>query len=71
MSTTAIVWSRHDLRLDDNPALAAAATRSHRLVPLYVLDDEDRRAWWPGGAARWRRHPSLAALDESLQARSG
>ncbi|MFP4131672.1 MAG: deoxyribodipyrimidine photo-lyase, partial [Thiohalospira sp.] len=35
---TAIVWLRHDLRLADNPALAAA-TGYHRLIPLFIHEE--------------------------------
>lgn len=34
---TAVLWFKHDLRLDDHPGLAAAA-RFPSLVPLYVFD---------------------------------
>lgn len=55
---TAVVWFRRDLRLDDNPALAAAAARHDEVVCLYVLDDRllDR-------AGPHRRRQLLADLD--------
>ena len=34
--TTAIVWFRRDLRLDDNRALAAALAAADQVVPLFV-----------------------------------
>lgn len=34
---TAILWFKHDLRIDDHPGLAAAS-RFQDLVPLYVFD---------------------------------
>jgi deoxyribodipyrimidine photo-lyase len=37
VSTIAIVWMRRDLRLQDNPALAAA-TAADRLAPLFCMD---------------------------------
>jgi deoxyribodipyrimidine photo-lyase len=37
VSTAAILWMRRDLRLRDNPALAAAA-QADRLVPVFCLD---------------------------------
>jgi deoxyribodipyrimidine photo-lyase len=60
-----IVWLRRDLRLADNPALAAAAATGAPVVPLFVLDEagEGRP---PGGAARWWLDKSLAALADSL-----
>ncbi len=62
-----IVWFRQDLRLADNPALAAAAERGAPLLPLYILDDETAGDWRPGGAARWWLHYSLAALAQDLE----
>ncbi|HYE47982.1 MAG TPA: deoxyribodipyrimidine photo-lyase [Azospirillaceae bacterium] len=59
-----IVWFRRDLRLADNPALAAAAGRP--VLPLFVLDEEAPGRWRPGGASRWWLHHSLAALAASL-----
>jgi deoxyribodipyrimidine photo-lyase len=59
-----IVWFRLDLRLADNPALAAARERGGPVLPLYILDA--RGDWAPGGAARWWLHHSLAALDRDL-----
>ena len=38
MSTAVVLFSR-DLRVHDNPALAAAAARFDEIVPLFVLDD--------------------------------
>ena len=60
---TTIVWFRQDLRISDNPALAAAAKRG-RVVPLYILDENGRRP--PGAASRWWLHHSLTALAKSL-----
>ncbi|XWS37699.1 hypothetical protein CRYUN_Cryun19dG0067400 [Craigia yunnanensis] len=37
-SGSAILWFKHDLRLDDHPALAAAAQTHRSLLPLYVFD---------------------------------
>jgi len=62
-----IVWFRQDLRLDDNPALRAAAATGAPLIPLFVLDDDTPGDWAPGGASRWWLHHSLTALDRSLQ----
>jgi len=60
---TTIVWFRQDLRIGDNPALAAAAKRGP-VVPLYILDEDGRRPL--GAASRWWLHHSLAALEKSL-----
>ncbi|OMO85847.1 hypothetical protein CCACVL1_09967 [Corchorus capsularis] len=37
-SGSAILWFKHDLRLDDHPALAAAAETHRSVLPLYVFD---------------------------------
>ncbi len=66
MAAPTIVWFRQDLRLADNPALAAACERGETVVPLFILDDETPGDWRPGGASRWWLHHSLSALSESL-----
>jgi deoxyribodipyrimidine photo-lyase len=65
-SPTTILWLRQDLRLADNPALHAAAMAGGPVVPLFILDDEDREPWQPGGASRWWLHHSLTALGEAF-----
>ncbi|MDB6115115.1 MAG: phrA, partial [Lacunisphaera sp.] len=64
-----IVWFRQDLRLEDNPALAAAAKTGDRVLPVYIADDAGEGDWPPGGASRWWLHHSLQRLNESLRAR--
>ncbi|WP_297103680.1 deoxyribodipyrimidine photo-lyase [uncultured Devosia sp.] len=62
---THLVWLRNDLRLSDNPALAAACRSGERIVALYIHEtDDDMRA--PGAAARWWLHHGLKALAGSL-----
>jgi len=68
MSAT-MVWFRRDLRLHDNPALAAALRRGGPVLPVFILDDAAEGAWPAGGAARWWRHHALVRLGESLRAR--
>lgn len=63
-----LLWLRRDLRLHDQPALAAALADGP-VVPVYVLDDETPRHRQMGGASRWWLHHSLAALDADLRAR--
>jgi deoxyribodipyrimidine photo-lyase len=65
-----IVWLRQDLRLADQPALAAAVASGHPVLPVYVLDD-GLHPLAPGGASRWWLHHSLAALAGDLQRRGG
>jgi len=61
-----IAWFRQDLRLDDNPALRAAAGHGGPVLPLYVLDDVNAGEWAMGAASRWWLHESLASLDIAL-----
>ena len=67
MKRPVIVWFRQDLRLSDNPALAAAAATGHPVLPLFVLDDESAGDDSMGAASRWWLHQSLHALNESLR----
>jgi len=66
-----IVWFRQDLRLADNPALAAAVASGRPIVPLYILDEGSpdlRPGIRPlGGASRWWLHQSLAVLAADLR----
>ncbi len=67
MAATSLHWFRDDLRLADNPALAAAVANGPTLC-LYILDEGGaRRA--PGGASRWWLSRSLASLGASLAER--
>ncbi|MFN8693331.1 MAG: cryptochrome/photolyase family protein [Holosporales bacterium] len=59
-----IYWFDRDMRLADNPALVAAAANSERLLLVHILDTADPRP--EGGAAKWWRHGSIAAFQESL-----
>jgi deoxyribodipyrimidine photo-lyase len=63
-----LVWFRRDLRLDDNPAWAAATAERKAVVPLFVLDPG-----LLGGAGPFRRRQLIAnlqALDFELFERS-
>ena len=64
-----IVWFRHDLRLQDNPALAAAIAAGSPVIPVYIRDEKGEGDWPLGGASRWWLHHSLTALDASLRER--
>jgi len=61
-----ILWFRRDLRLLDNPALAAAIASGRPVVPVYVSDASDA-----GGASRWWLHHSLKALGADIRQRGG
>jgi len=63
---TIIVWFRRDLRIADNPALHAAVKTGAKILPVYVLDDENAGKWKMGGASRWWLHHSLQSLNEAL-----
>jgi deoxyribodipyrimidine photo-lyase len=71
----AIVLFTRDLRVHDNPALAAAAREAERLVPLFVLEQrllagsERRAALVSGGLADLDR--SLRRLGGALSVRRG
>jgi len=63
----ALVWFRQDLRLSDNPALAAALERGQPVVPVYVWAPEEEGAWPPGAASKWWLHRSLSDLRAALE----
>ncbi|QUD88076.1 cryptochrome/photolyase family protein [Phenylobacterium montanum] len=64
----ALVWFRQDLRLADNPALAAAAASGRPIIPVFVLAVGDTTR--PRGAASlWWLDKSLRKLAESLEAK--
>ena len=64
---TAIVLFTRDLRLHDNPALAAACARARQVVPLFVVDPA---LTVPPNRARFLAD-SLAVLREELRERGG
>jgi len=66
---TAVVWFRRDLRLDDNPAWAAATSNHARVVALFVAD---RRLLDAAGPFRRRQlEANVAALAHALAERRG
>ncbi|WP_300301254.1 deoxyribodipyrimidine photo-lyase [Ferrovibrio sp.] len=69
-SSPVILWFRQDLRLNDNPALAAAAAAGRPVIALYVLDTA-LPSWQMGGASRWWLHHALNALATELKRRYG
>jgi deoxyribodipyrimidine photo-lyase len=66
MSKSTLLWLRQDLRLADNPALAAAARRG-AVIPLFIWSPDEEGEWPPGGASKWWLHASLHALDRSFR----
>lgn len=67
--STAVVWFRADLRLGDNPAVAAATAGHDRVIPLFVVDPVPMAA---AGELRQRLlFGHLGALDAALGADGG
>lgn len=58
-----IVWHHRDLRIEDNPALSAAA-EAGRVLPLYIHGPKEEGRWSPGAASNWWLHHSLNDLSE-------
>ncbi|MDQ0463179.1 deoxyribodipyrimidine photo-lyase [Caulobacter ginsengisoli] len=69
LAAPVIAWFRQDLRLADNPALAAAVESGRPIIPLYILD-ETPGIRPMGAASLWWLDKSLRALGEDL-ARAG
>ncbi|MDA1357913.1 MAG: deoxyribodipyrimidine photo-lyase [Proteobacteria bacterium] len=63
---TTILWFRRDLRLSDNPALAAVVALGRPIILVYISDDSDAGEWLPGSASRWWLHGSLSALASKI-----
>jgi len=61
MSKPVILWFRNDLRLADNPALAAAAETKAPIIALYIFDDP-----LMGAASKSWLHHSLKKLSEDI-----
>lgn len=61
-----IVWFRRDLRVEDNPALAAGV-RAGAVVAVFVWAPEEEDHYYPGRVSRWWLKQSLAHLDSSLR----
>lgn len=71
VSAPAIVWFREDLRLADNPALAAAVSTGRPLVLLYIHDEVSSGFRPRGGASKWWLGKSLAAHIHQIEAAGG
>ena len=66
-----VVWLRRDLRLTDNPALAAAVARGGPVVVAWVHAPGEEGESAPGAAARVFLHGALLSLSGALSARDG
>lgn len=65
-SERTVVWFRRDLRIDDNPALAAAA-RDGVVLPVFIWCPADEGQFYPGRCSRWWLKQSLPHLSQSLE----
>ncbi len=70
MSSAVVVFTR-DLRVDDHPALAAAARQADTVVPLFVFDDAILGSSFNTPNRTGFLLESLADLDASLRALGG
>uniref|UniRef100_A0A7N0UL24 Photolyase/cryptochrome alpha/beta domain-containing protein n=3 Tax=Kalanchoe fedtschenkoi TaxID=63787 RepID=A0A7N0UL24_KALFE len=61
-----LVWLRRDLRLEDNPALAAAV-RAGSVAVVFIWAPEEEGYYQPGRVSRWWLKHSLAQLESSLK----
>jgi len=61
-----ILWFRRDLRLDDQPMLAAAAASGRPLIPVFIAD---RAVTDIGAAPRWRWGEAVESFGRRLAAR--
>jgi len=61
-----IVWFRRDLRVEDNPALAAGV-RAGAVISVFIWAPEEEGQYYPGRVSRWWLKQSLAHLDSSLR----
>ncbi|KAG6709722.1 hypothetical protein I3843_06G139800 [Carya illinoinensis] len=61
-----VVWFRRDLRIEDNPALAAAA-RDGSVFPVYIWCPKGEGQFYPSRVSRWWLKQSLAHLERSLK----
>ena len=62
MPQPVIVWFRQDLRLNDNPAFAAAIRSQAPIIPVFIDDTMYGRP--AGHTSLWWRNKSLAALAD-------
>ncbi len=68
---TSVAWLRRDLRLDDNPALAAALAEDDEVVPLFVRDPGLADGIAGGSRRIARLDAALVDLDTRLRAVGG
>lgn len=61
-----VVWFRRDLRIEDNPALAAAA-RDGSVLTVFIWCPKEEGQYYPGRVSRWWLKQSLIHLKQSLK----
>ncbi|KAG6515720.1 hypothetical protein ZIOFF_026149 [Zingiber officinale] len=61
-----VVWFRRDLRIEDNPALAAAA-KDGSVFPVFVWCPSEEGQFYPGRVSRWWLKQSLMHLEQTLR----
>ncbi|XP_057771325.1 cryptochrome-1 [Salvia miltiorrhiza] len=61
-----IVWFRRDLRIEDNPALAAVS-RDESVLPVFIWCPKEEGPYHPGRVSRWWLKHSLIHLQQSLR----
>lgn len=66
-----IVWFRRDLRIEDNPALSAAAATEGSVLPVYIWCPKEEGQFYPGRVSRWWLKQSLTHLRKSLKSMGG
>ncbi|KAG6766228.1 hypothetical protein POTOM_030299 [Populus tomentosa] len=64
-SSKTIVWFRRDLRIEDNPALAASA-RDGCVFPVFICCPKEGQ-FYPGRVSRWWLKQSFAPSGKSLE----
>ncbi|KAJ8765198.1 hypothetical protein K2173_011458 [Erythroxylum novogranatense] len=65
-SNKTVVWFRRDLRIEDNPALTAAA-RNGSVFAVYIWCPKEEGQFYPGRVSRWWLKQSLVHLGHSLK----
>ncbi len=68
MPSIAIVWFRRDLRVTDNPALAAAVAEADIVVPVFVFDEALLHGRWPAPNRVWFMRESVGELCDRPRA---
>ncbi len=67
MNKTAIILFDSDLRVIDNPALFHAIENNQKILPLFILDEKNKRHL--GEASKWFLHHALGTLKTELEKR--